>query len=123
MDTVKVRFNSCEEFLEELAARRPFDGLVRITQRFTTSEFSPAVKHVDIVATYRRDEFAAGKTTANVGGYVVELIRRIGDHWSGGGPPMERDKKVLDKANETVELLTQNCKEMGLSVGAGVIEP
>jgi hypothetical protein len=121
MDTVKVRFNSCEEFLEELAWRPPVDKLVRITQRFTTSQFSPAVKHVDIVATYFRDEFAAGKTTTPNAGYLVELIRRIGDHWGGGGPP--RDQKALDKAEEVVKLLTQNCKKMGLTVGAGVIEP
>jgi hypothetical protein len=115
METVKVRFNNCEEFLEEISARPPTDKLVRITQRYTSSGFSPAVKHVAVIATYYRSHDRDGNPCQ----CVVQLERYIGDDW---GHDATGTKSVPVKAEETVKLLSANCEKMGLKVGAGVLE-
>lgn len=105
---MKVQFNSFEEFVADLRRARPnVERMVRVTNSFTTSNISPAVKHVENVAGFLR---RAGDSVI-----LVELTRYCGDLWGIGA----QDDQVMRKATEFVEQIEIVCHDLGLEFGAG----
>lgn len=103
---LKVKFNSIEEFLDELNKEPPPDKIVRHTNIFVCSKISAIFRMVFVVATY-----------LNKHGQVVNL-----KHYCGDISTMENDSKVLDKAEGYHKNIEQYCQVNGLETRAGVLE-
>src|SRR4051812_26192998 len=106
---MKLRFNDRGEFIKEVTTRPPVDLMVRVTQRYTSSEQLP-LQRVHVVATYYR-ETPSGQP------YVVMLERYCGDAW-----PEHHPNPAIVTAEKLVQALLEQLIELGFTVAAGVLE-
>lgn len=104
-----VKFNSVEEFLEELEKEKDNikRRIVRLTNSSAMSAISPSIHHFSVVATFTCTD-----------GMLVRLDRFCGDTWR-----IERqDKPVIVLSNKISKQITEKCQELGLEVRSGLIE-
>ncbi len=104
---MKVLFNDVGEFLEELAKDTPDRKIVRITNLFKNSSFSPNIKLLSVIASY------------TVQGQLVRLERYCGDIWEINE---EQDNKIYERAQKVHAEIKEKCEEIGCEVRAGSIE-
>lgn len=71
-----TRFNSTEEFIEELKSQYPSNGIVRVTQTFTHRE-GTSLESVRVVATFIREPHNGVLEIVRLDRYVGEVL--IGD--------------------------------------------
>ena len=102
-----VKFNSTEEFLEELRKDPPPDKIVRQTAIYRSSRLSPNIKLVSVLATFW-----------NKRNQVVLLEHYCGDMWVGD----EESRKTQQKMNEVYDKIDKCAQELGLEVRAGTLE-
>lgn len=103
-----VKFNSTEEFLEELRKDPPPDTIVRRTAIYRSSRLSPNIKLVSVMATFW-----------NKRNQVVLLDHYCGDIWM---PADEASQKTQQKLNEVYAKIDKCAEELGLEVRAGTLE-
>lgn len=102
---IVVSFHDLEEYLAELRLDkdRIDRGVLRVTVR---RRYGNPFVTVSIVA------------TATVDGVLVKLEHRIGESFAGD----EKTNGLTDKAQTTLDTLTEAGKSLGLDVRAGVFE-
>ena len=103
-----VKFNAPEEFLAELTKDVALVDrqIVRATNLYRQSTYSPGVQHLSVVA------------TARVGSDIVRLDLYCGDLWH-----IERqDTPVTAKAERMRRALAEGCARLGLEVRAGMLD-
>lgn len=119
---IKVRFNSDDEFLEELkTVAAYYEGhekpVVRVTQLFSTSKFSPCLRHVEVVA--------GCVVTRGVGleSQLIELRTFVGDYWNTPtGVTDEISEQTRNRAKNLVDKLSVAIRELDMGVRAGMFE-
>ena len=108
-----VRFNSVDEFLEELKKDRDdiLDSILRVTQSRKDWLDSPSFPRLSVVGTFALD-------MPRVHPFVVRLDCYCGQIW---GVEM-KDAAVLAKARDVQEKIEIICQELGIEVRGGVLE-
>jgi hypothetical protein len=109
---ITTRFNAVEEFLDELRDRPPNIGgnIVRVTTSFQQSQTLP-LQNVSVLATYLRN------------GDHMERVKL--EHYLGQRFQHHEDEvsnKVMQKAREISDKITEAAKALKLEVRAGVYE-
>jgi hypothetical protein len=103
-----VRFNSVQEFGNELRADPP--KLLRLTKSFAQADTLP-IQNVSVLATY-----------VNSNGQIVRLERYIGQCYAGRVPETDIDRQVIHRADKVVRELETLAQELKIEVRAGVYE-
>lgn len=112
-----LKFNSVDEFLEELKKSQPCPTIVRVTFLFTPSSLSPNIRHLSVVSTFLLRGWVGAEQRPVED--IVRLDKFCGDTWGLNG---EEDKKVQDRAEAIFKLIEDVCKKLGYEVRAGVLE-
>ncbi len=107
---LKVKFNSVQEFCQELKkdAANVDRGIIRTTKLTQMSTMSPNIHYVFALASY------------SIQGQIVEFKKFCGDIW---GVNKDADEEVYEKAEKIlkeIEDLVQGIQ--GVDVRAGVME-
>ena len=102
-----VKFNSVEEFLEELKKSPPSDNIVRHTTSYLNSTISPNINHVSVLASY-----------LNKQGQIVRLVYYCGDVWGIG----TEDDKTYAVVNVHHARIEAACKDHGLEDRSGSLQ-
>lgn len=102
-----VKFNSVEEFCDEIAKGTPEDRIVRLTNLYTASKLSPNIRFVSVVA------------TCIMKNKIVRLDRHCGDSWGLGN---ESDQKTFERADKASKAVEATCKRLDYEVRAGIFE-
>jgi hypothetical protein len=105
---IKIKFNSPEEFMEELEKNNPEDGIVRLTFMAKGSGISPNIK----------TQYIVGTAVTNRG-YIARLDVFCGETWPDGAPGND---KVTDRASSIMQTLKDKAADLQLDVRAGVFE-
>lgn len=106
--TLKVCFNSVEEFLAELQRHPPnVDHLVRVTNSFRSNSVHPSIRAVSVVAGYLR---CTGSVIQ-----LIELTRYCGDDFCLGS-----DRKVMARAEDIITQIEVKTRALSLSTAAGM---
>jgi hypothetical protein len=105
---INIKFNSPEEFMDELDRHYPQDGIVRLTFMSKSSGISPNIKTQYIIGTAVTDR-----------GYIVRLEVLCGDTWPDGAPGND---KVDARADAIMQALKDKAAELKLEVRPGVFE-
>jgi len=110
---VIVRFNSVDEFLEELKKDRDdiLDSILRVTQSRKDWLDSPSFPRLSVVGTFALD-------MPRVHPFVVRLDCYCGQIWG----VEKQDAPALARAREVQEKIEDACREMGIEVRGGVLE-
>jgi methionine salvage enolase-phosphatase E1 len=103
-----VKFNSTEEFLEELRKDPPPDNILRQTSVYRSSKISPNIKLVSVLGTY-----------LNKRSQVVALDHYCGDIWVG---EKETYQIKQQKIKDVCDKINQCAQELGLEVRSGTLE-
>jgi len=111
---VIVRFNSVDEFLEELKKDRDdiLDSILRVTQSRKDWLDSPSFPILSVIVTFALDM----PRLPRVHPFVVRL-----DYYCGAIGGSEK-QDALAKAREVQEKIEDACREMGIEVRGGVLE-
>jgi hypothetical protein len=106
-----VKFNSVDEFLDELKISKP-DPVIRCTLLSKASSLSPNILLRFVIATF---VVALEKHPVT----LVRLERYCGDTW---GIDSEKDQRVEAIAESIAKKIEDTCKELGYEVRPGVYE-
>jgi len=112
-----VKFNSVEEFLEELKKSQPSPGIVRVTFLSKQSSLSPNIRHLLLVSTFLLRGWVGAEQRPIED--IVRLDKFCGSTW---GLNTEEDMKVHERAQAAAKQIEDICKELGYEVRAGVFE-
>ena len=112
MTTLKVSFNSIQEFIAELQQHPPnVDSVVRLTKSYRSSAVSPNIYEISLIAGYLR---RTGQVVQ-----VIELNHYCGEHWPHNDA---MNDKVSGRADGFLEFIETKAKELGWTIGAGAYE-
>jgi hypothetical protein len=102
-----IVFNAVEEFLKELETDKDLIArkIVRLTNLYHYSPTTPFIRHLSVAATYK----AASE--------IVQFKQYIGDLWNA-----ERDEKTIERSRLLHQQITDECKQCGLEVRAGMYQ-
>jgi hypothetical protein len=103
---IALRFNSPEEFAEELRKGPPADKILRVTKQFEVSNMHPTIRLVSVIGTF-----------LNRDGQILRLQTYCGDYWG-----KEFGDKALTKAEKIMCELSELGRELNLEIRAGVYE-
>lgn len=108
----KVKFNSVDEFLDELRKDGATDSIsrkiIRATAQYTPNNMTSMIRLVSLVATYRRDD------------EVIELRRFCGDYWVN--MESEGNKATGEKYETALAKIEEFCNKHNLDLRAGIYE-
>ncbi|MDD5510454.1 MAG: hypothetical protein PHI12_06575 [Dehalococcoidales bacterium] len=113
-----IRFNSIEEFTEELKKefedkpRFTLKPILRLTCQYRGSSASPNIKLATVVATIK---------SASDPQDIIRLEKYCGDIWSAQGASV--NDKTGAHIQEAYEPIEKACKELKIEVRAGMYEP
>lgn len=99
-----VKFNSVDEYKQEIHLSQPQGSLVRLTKMIADTRLSPNLKHISAVATFR-----------NSSGEIVRLDKHCGDYWVGSGI-----QTASERADKVITDLEEFCKANGLDTRPGL---